>query len=186
MDSQVRYPASRAQQAVWFSSRIFPDSPIYNLLWQVKISGALDVPTLLRSIQSILDRHETLRTTFSMENEDLIQVVSPSLTCECPLVDLSDLLPEKKQAQLDALGRGLGLAPFDLENGPLIRFRLVRFDDEDHRLLVSLHHMVTDGTSWPLFVDELTACYGGLPLAPLPMQYGKYAAWQREMLEAGS
>ena len=78
------------------------------------------------------------------------------------------------------------MAPFDLENGPLIRFRLLRIDDDDHRLLVSLHHMVTDGTSWPLFVDELTACYAGITLAPLPMQYGKYAAWQREMLEAGS
>src|SRR6476660_1580650 len=104
MDSQVRYPASRTQQAVWFSSRIFPDSAVYNLLWQVKIIGTLDVPALLRSIQAVIDRHDSLRTSFSMENEDLIQVVAQSLTIECPLDDLSGVLAEKKQAQLDALG----------------------------------------------------------------------------------
>jgi len=82
MDSQVRYPASRAQHAVWFSSRIFPGSAVYNLLWQVKISGTLDVPTLLRSIQAILDRHDSLRTSFSIDNEDLLQVVAPSVTSE--------------------------------------------------------------------------------------------------------
>ena len=101
MDSPVRYPASHAEQAVWLSSRIFPGSPVYNLLWQVKIRGTLDVPTPPRSIQAILDRHDSLRTSFSIENEDLVQVVAPSLTFECPLDDLSGLLAEKKQAQFD-------------------------------------------------------------------------------------
>jgi amino acid adenylation domain-containing protein len=96
---------------------------------------------------------------------------------------LSDLPAEKKTAQFDALSREFGMAPFDLEKGPLIRFRLVRIEENDHRLLASFHHMVTDGTSWPLFVDELTACYAGQALAPLPVQYGQYAAWQKEMLQ---
>src|ERR1043166_3910059 len=186
MNSEVRYPASSNQQAVWLFSRMFPDNSAYNLLWQVKLSGQLDVPRLLQALQTLLDRHESLRTSFSLENDELVQVVTSRLAVDCKLDSLLGPSPDKKRSQLDALSRCLGLAPFDLEHGPLIRFLLVRVDDDDHRLLVSFHHMVPDGSSWPIFVDELAALYAASTLPAVPMQYGDHAVWQKRMLDTGS
>ena len=83
MDVSIRYPSSRAQQAVWFTNRMSPGSPVFNLLWQVKIAGRIDIPTLKQSLQAIVDRHDALRATFLEENGELVQRIVARLPIDC-------------------------------------------------------------------------------------------------------
>src|SRR5437764_15284627 len=100
MNSQLRYPASRNQQAIWLFNRLFPDNSAYNLLWQVRITGPLKIPRLLRALQAVLDRHEALRTSFSFENDTLSQVITSQLPLDCELQSATGD-SAAKQTQLD-------------------------------------------------------------------------------------
>src|SRR6185295_11557034 len=124
MNTQLRYPASRNQQAIWLFSRLFPANAAYNLLWQVRITGPLEISRLLRALETVLDRHEALRTSFSFENDALSQVITPHLPVDCELQILTGDCAQR-ELQLDSVATALGLAPFNLTNGPLIRFRLI-------------------------------------------------------------
>ncbi|WET13128.1 non-ribosomal peptide synthase/polyketide synthase [Pseudomonas sp. D3] len=191
VEAADRQALSYAQQRMWFLWQLDPASGAYNLPGAVRLKGALSLSAMRQAFSSLVARHETLRTVFQRQaDERLAQVaVEPSLAVE-PL-DLSALAPaEREQAVNDAL-IGQSLLPFDLEHGPLLRVQLLKLDAQEHVLLLTLHHIVSDGWSMNVLIDEFIRCYDAHErnkapqLPPLPIQYSDYALWQRRWLEAG-
>src|SRR5437764_220224 len=177
-------PLSFAQQRLWILDQLEPGSPFYNLPHPVRLSGRLDVAVLEASLNQVAQRHESLRTTFHEENGRPVQRIAERLDLKITITDLS-YWPESEQEE-----RGQELAseearrPFDLQRGPLLRVCLLRLNGEDHLLLLTMHHIVSDGWSLAIFVKETAAFYGAslegkLPiLEPLPIQYADYGIWQ--------
>ncbi|MFL6253448.1 MAG: amino acid adenylation domain-containing protein [Pyrinomonadaceae bacterium] len=184
-----RLPLSFAQQRLWFLDQLEPGSAFYNFESVVRIGGPLDTNALARSLNEIVRRHETLRTTFAVADGEPSQIVAAALEVELPVRDVRALSLAEGEAELhraveEELTRG-----FDLARGPLIRALLVRLADEEHILLFTMHHIISDAWSEIVFVRELTALYEAFmagrpsPLAELPVQYADFAAWQREWLQ---
>ncbi|MET0395519.1 MAG: condensation domain-containing protein, partial [Longimicrobiaceae bacterium] len=183
-------PLSFAQQRLWVVDRLEPGSPAYNMPYALRLVGALDLAALRAGLDTLVRRHETLRTTFAQHDGVPVQVVHPPAPVALPLVDL--------RGAPDATGRAERLAaqearrPFDLERGPLLRSILLRLGDEDHVLLFTLHHIVSDGWSRGVLVREISALYGALSrgeepgLPELPVQYADYAVWQRRWLSGAT
>ena len=181
-------PLSFAQQRLWFLDQFEPGSAVYNVPRILNLEGPLDVAAMEKALTEIVRRHESLRTTFSGAAGDPVQIVGPPFSVSLPVTDLSMLSgPERESAALALAGEGAGM-PFDLARGPLFRIRLIRLSPEHHRVLFTLHHIISDGWSIGLLSDELTALYGAFaggrpsPLPELPVQYADYAIWQRERL----
>jgi hypothetical protein len=152
-------PLSFAQQRLWFLDRLQPGSTSYNLPAAVRMTGSLDVAALRRSLDAVVHRHESLRTTFADRDGRPVQVIAPEMTVTVPLIDLSSL-PDGARAQetqrlVDTEGRWL----FDLARGPLVRATVVRLGDEEHVLLFNMHHIVSDGWSKSVLIRELVAHY---------------------------
>ncbi|MFL5537410.1 MAG: amino acid adenylation domain-containing protein, partial [Longimicrobiaceae bacterium] len=182
-------PLSFAQERLWFIDRLEPGSAAYNVPGAWRLGGALDEAALERSLGEIVRRHEALRTTFGEVDGSPVQVIAPFGGFVVPVEDLSGLGEADREA---ALGRRAGeeaLQPFDLAAGPLFRAALLRLGEEDHVLLLSMHHVVSDGWSMGVLFRELSALYAAYregresPLPELPVQYADYAVWQREQLE---
>ncbi|MYX59186.1 amino acid adenylation domain-containing protein, partial [Streptomyces sp. SID8382] len=168
-----------------------------------RLTGALDVAALSRALDALVERHEALRTTFEDLDGRPTQVVRPAAPVPLPVADLSgaDLTgPDSSGADLSGAGRGpealdgLLLAeyarPFDLRTGPVLRALLIRLAEDEHVLLLTAHHIVTDGWSMGVLQDELCALYGAepgaVPLPPVPVQYPDFAVWQRERLSGAA
>jgi amino acid adenylation domain-containing protein len=182
-------PLSFAQERLWFIDRLEPGSAVYNMPRALRLGGALDERALERALGEIVRRHESLRTTFAEVDGSPVQVVAPFVGFAVPVEDLSGLGEADREA---AVGRRAGeeaLQPFDLAAGPLFRAALLRLGDEDRVLLLTMHHIVSDGWSMGVFFRELSALYtayregGESPLPELAVQYADYAVWQREQLE---
>src|SRR5437667_2401776 len=182
-------PLSFAQERLWFSHQWEPDSSWYNTLWAPRLSGQLNLPALESSLQALVQRHEVLRTTFEERFGCAVQVIKPQLSIQIPVIDLTGsqgLAGDWRVCELVGLEAG---RPFDLMNGPLLRVWLFQLDEEEQVLLLTLHHIVTDGWSMGVLVREMTTLYqahinreaGTLP--PLPIQYADYALWQRDFLQ---
>ncbi|HEX8355027.1 MAG TPA: amino acid adenylation domain-containing protein, partial [Pyrinomonadaceae bacterium] len=182
-------PLSFAQQRLWFLSQADADRATYNLPVAYKLLGALDVGTLERSLNEVVRRHESLRTTFTVRDGEPVQVVQPSLIVGVPVVEL----PEEgdraaRRDELRRLSDEYARLPFDLERGPLVRATLLKVSAAEHYLVVVLHHIIGDGWSLGILMSELSALYHAFsagrpsPLAELPIQYADFAAWQRESL----
>lgn len=177
-------PASFAQQRLWFLDRLEPGSAVYNIPLSLRLRGALDLSALQAALNEIVRRHEILRTTFALENDEPVQIVHPFAPLTLVVTNLEGEPPETVRARLSAeLGRG-----FDLSAGPLLRLGLLRLDDREHVLVMTVHHIVFDGWSREVWFAELAALYEayvrGKP-SPLPeptIQYADYAVWQREWL----
>ena len=191
VEVEDRFALSYAQQRMWFLWQLDPASGAYNLPGAVRLKGALNLGAMQQAFASLVARHETLRTVFQRQaDERLLQVaVQPSLAVE--QLDLSELpATEREQAVNDAATRQ-SLLPFDLEQGPLLRVQLLKLEPQEHVLLLTLHHIVSDGWSMNVLIDEFTRFYDAHErnetpqLAPLPIQYSDYALWQRRWLEAG-
>ncbi len=182
-------PLSFAQQRLWFLDQLDPGSLFYNMPQAIRISGPLDTQALNRTLNEIVARHESLRTTFAVVEERPVQVIAPLLNVQMPAVDLSELQESAREERVRRLARQEAQQPFDLSRGPLIRTKLVRLSDEEHVLLLNMHHIITDDWSHGVFVGELRALYEALsqgkpsPLEALSMQYADYAVWQREWLQ---
>ncbi|MEE1936596.1 amino acid adenylation domain-containing protein [Pseudomonas sp. 148P] len=182
---------SHAQQRMWFLWQFDPQSPAYNLPVSVGLNGPFDMAALERAFAVLVERHESLRTTFAQDGEQAIQCVAESGSVDITLRDLS-ALPEAQQwlAAREAMASE-ALTPFDLQQGPLFRVRVLRLAAQQHVLLLTLHHIITDGWSMGVLIDECLACYDALvtgkpvELAPLSIQYRDYALWQRAWLDAG-
>ncbi|HEX8128490.1 MAG TPA: amino acid adenylation domain-containing protein [Pyrinomonadaceae bacterium] len=182
-------PMSFAQQRLWFLDRLVPGNAFYNLHEVYRIKGQLHVPTLVAALNEIVKRHEILRTTLVEDEGRLLQVVSPAATLELPLVSLEDL-PEERDRQLAAarLAREDAQRPFNLSEDMLLRTTLVRLGAEDHRLILTMHHIVTDGWSMGILLRELIALYQAFsagrpsPLPELAVQYADFSQWQQDWL----
>ena len=183
-------PLSFAQQRLWFLDKLEQDSSFYNLSSIVRICGAtLDVNALEKSLREVTQRHEVLRTTFTIIDQQPVQVISPETHFTLPIVDLGHLPPAERNAAAQRLEREETELPFDLSTGPIIRARLLRLSSEEHVLILSMHHIVSDGWSTSVLIREVAALYEAYasgvesPLKELNIQYGDFAVWQREWLQ---
>lgn len=180
---------SFSQQRLWFLDQFQPGSPFYNIPATVRLSGALNRDALCASLNEVIRRHEALRTTFTAIDGAPTQVIASELIIDLPVIDISDLPTDVRETRSMALVREKAAQPFDLCVGPLLRAHLIRLADEDHLILVCIHHIVSDGWSMGIIVREIAAVYNALttgrqsPLAPLPIQYVDFAAWQRQWLK---
>ncbi|RKG96734.1 non-ribosomal peptide synthetase, partial [Corallococcus sp. CA047B] len=179
-------PLSFAQQRLWFLDQLEPGGTSYNIPTAVRLSGELDVGALRRTFGELVRRHESLRTTFRALSGSPVQVVAPASEVPLTWVDLSGEADGEARAQ--ALAEEEVRRPFDLERGPLFRVTLIRLSDVEHVLLLSVHHIVSDGWSRGVLVREVASLYGAYstgqpsPLPELAVQYADYAAWQRDWL----
>jgi amino acid adenylation domain-containing protein/non-ribosomal peptide synthase protein (TIGR01720 family) len=186
-----RPPLSFAQQRLWFLQQFDRDLTAYNVPAAVRLSGQLDRAALHSSLQAIVARHETLRTTFRLDDGQPIQVIDPTATLDLPLIDLAarqaNLRPAQREVEVQRLALEEAQQPFDLERGPLIRTRLLRLSESEHVLLLCMHHIVGDGWSLGVLIQELAALYpaqpAAAPLPALPVQYADFAIWQRGWLQ---
>ncbi len=178
----ARLPLSFAQQRLWFIDQLEGGSR-YNVPQAFRLRGPLDLGALESGLQTIVARHESLRTHFVQTQGDAEQVIAPELRIVLPLDDLSDLGEAARQEAVRAAIRREGDDPFDLCRGPLLRLRLLKLGEQEHILLRTLHHIVADGWSLDLFNRELGALYGGASLPPLSLQYADFALWQRQLLD---
>jgi amino acid adenylation domain-containing protein len=181
-------PLSFAQERLWFLSRLHPDSAFYNVPAIVRLAGAVDAAALERALGEIVRRHESLRTTFPEQGGQPRQAVAPFSGFALAVHDLSPLSDAEREAELERRARAEAARPFDLAAGPLFRAALVRLGEGDHALLLTMHHIVSDGWSLDVLFRELRALYGAFrrgepsPLPDLPVQYADFAAWQRAQL----
>ncbi|HVR98951.1 MAG TPA: amino acid adenylation domain-containing protein [Thermoanaerobaculia bacterium] len=182
MARQDRVPASFSQERLWFIDQLEPGSALYNMPAALRVTGPLDVPALARSLAEIERRHEVLRTVFTSDEGAPRQVVLPG-SFRLWQVDLTELSREAREEQVLALAAEEVARPFDLARGPLWRATLLRLSPDEHAVLITLHHVVSDGWSTGVLIGELTALYGSRQLPELPVQYADFAVWQRWWLQ---
>jgi len=184
--SRKEAPPSFGQERLWFLDQLQPGSTVYNVSDALRINGPLKVAALERSLNEIIRRHDALRTTFSVVEGKLLQIISSSLNLSLPVVDLSNREQEDKARRFAGEE---ARRPFDLARGPLLRATLLRLGEEDHVLLLNMHHIVSDSWSMGVLYRELSVLYETFlnarpsPLPDLPIQYGDLAVWQREWLQ---
>ncbi|RMT82941.1 Pyoverdine sidechain peptide synthetase III, L-Thr-L-Ser component, partial [Pseudomonas savastanoi pv. nerii] len=176
---------SYAQQRQWFLWQLDPESTAYTIPAALRLSGSLDIAALEHSFSALIARHETLRTTFRQQGEQAVQIIHAplALTLMVESVPAGQTLEACVQQEMQR--------PFDLEKGPLLRVRLLNLAADEHVLILTQHHIVSDGWSMPIMVDELVRLYEGysqgreVVLTALDMQYADYALWQRNWMDAG-
>ena len=182
-------PLSFAQQRLWFLQQLEPDNPFYNQHGAIQLIGSLDVAALEQSLNQMLQRHEALRTTFKMVEEQPVQIIVPSLTLALSVMNLCQLPAAAQQMEVQRLATEQSQRPFDLIQGPLLRFTLLQLGEQEHVLLFTMHHIIFDGWSLSIILRELSALYQsfskGTPslLPELPIQYADFAVWQRQQLQ---
>jgi non-ribosomal peptide synthetase component F len=182
-------PLSFAQQRMWVLDQVEPGNCSYNVRRMIQLTGPLNVEALQQTLNKIVERHESLRATFQTADGLPAQVIAPTLNLSISPVDLSSVSQAEQRRETDRLIRREAEVPFDLAKGPLIRATLVRLGEREHLLLVTMHHIVTDGWSMGVFFAELRILYGAIsqgkssPLPDLPIQYADYAVWQRGRLQ---
>ncbi|UFH28619.1 non-ribosomal peptide synthase/polyketide synthase [Pseudomonas sp. CIP-10] len=185
-----RHALSYAQQRMWFLWQLDPHGAAYNLPSAVVLKGALDTSAVQRAFEQVLQRHQALRTVFQTQGDDVVQVVQPAAIV-IEEHDLQALAAEARDAAVAQAVRDEAGLPFDLQQGPLFRVRLLKLAAQEHVLLLTLHHIVADGWSMNVLIQEFVHGYdalvrGQVPVLPeLPIQYSDYALWQRRWLEAG-
>ncbi|HLN64362.1 MAG TPA: amino acid adenylation domain-containing protein [Symbiobacteriaceae bacterium] len=183
---------SFAQQRMWILDQLAPDGSLYHMAEAFRLRGPLQADALRASLTEIVRRHEALRTTFErVADGTVVQRIGAVPEALLTVVDLADAPEADREDQAAERAAADARRPFDLANGPLLRCTLLKLADTDHLLVLSMHHIVSDGWSISLFLRELRSLYQAFaaqkesPLAALPVQYADYAAWQREWLKDG-
>jgi amino acid adenylation domain-containing protein len=182
-------PLSFAQQRLWFLDQYEPENNLYNIPAAIRLKGALNVIALERSLSEILRRHEALRTTFSIVDDRPAQVINEAPDFRLSVIELPEFSAEEKKKTAAGFAAEEALKPFNFSEGPLLRVKLLRLAENDHVLLITMHHIISDGWSIKILIRELGALYdaytNGQPAAlpELPMQYADFAAWQRKWLQ---
>ncbi len=185
---QGALPPSFSQERMWFLHQLDAGSSAYNLLQAVRLRGELDVAALARCFAELARRHESLRTVFRTEAGRPVQVILPPAPPSLPLIDLSGVPPAIRGEESRRLATGHQSLPFDLSRGPLLRTALLRLGADEHALLLTMHHIVSDGWSFGVLVRDVVALYQAFaagepsPLPELPLQYPDFALWQRQVL----
>ncbi len=189
VEHQGPIPASYSQQSLWFLDQLSPGQATFNIILAGRIRGPLDHGVLGRCFAEIVRRHETLRTTFDNVDGQPIQVVAPGLELPLTAIDLRSLDGPSREAEARRIAVQESRRPFDLARGPLARITLVVMADDDHGILLTMHHIISDGWSLGVAAQELAALYDAFrrgepsPLDPPPIQYTDYSLWQRQLLE---
>ncbi|MFS4516560.1 amino acid adenylation domain-containing protein, partial [Delftia tsuruhatensis] len=183
---------SHAQLRQWFLWKLDPQSSAYHIAQASWMHGELDLAALRQAFGVLLERHGGLRTVFEESPDGLArQRIVPQLALELPLIDLTPLPAAQRRERALAEAERLCLTPFDLTRGPLLRVAAVRLDSRQHLLVVVMHHIISDGRSMQILLEEFAGLYAAMVqqrptrLPPLPIAYSDYAAWQRDWLEAG-
>jgi len=185
-----RAPLSYAQQRLWFLDQLEPGTASYNIPKALRLAGKLEVAVLEKVLNEIVRRHEALRTRFEVVEGQPVQIISEMQPMGLPLIDLSGLSESERAAEAVRLIQEEARHPFDLARGPLLRSSLLRTSEAEHLLLFTMHHIVSDGWSIGLLIEEVATLYKAFmkgdasPLNELAIQYADYAAWQREWLTA--
>jgi amino acid adenylation domain-containing protein len=180
---------SFAQQRLWFLDRWQPGSSLYHIPTLMRLRGRLDVMALERSFEEIVRRHEAFQTTFPAVNGQPVQLIASVQRPEINIVDFREVADAERETTARRAAAEEIAKPFDLARGPLLRIRLLRLADEEHLLLLVLHHIISDGWSFRILARELALLYeaftreGSSPLANLPVQYSDFAVWQRRWLQ---
>ncbi|HET8840902.1 MAG TPA: condensation domain-containing protein, partial [Ktedonobacteraceae bacterium] len=182
-------PQSFAQQRLWFLDQLFPQSQAYYTSFCIGMKGPLQVGVLEQCLNEMIRRHESLRTTFYVEDHEPLQVIHASANVRLPFIDLSWLASAGLEMQNRALFEQLAQQPYNLAQGPLLRLAMVKLHSNDYRLFLAMHHIIDDGWSMSILVQEMLKLYTALvegrssPLAELPLQYADFACWQRQTLQ---
>lgn len=181
-------PLSFAQQRLWFLDQFEPDSAFYNIAIPVRWPGPCDANALEGAFNDLIERHETLRTTFDIVNAEPVQMIAPSYQLSLVVHDLRNLPAEERMARAQTLAAIEAQRPFNLKTGPVLRAELVRIDNADHLLLFTIHHIAADGWSTEVLFREVFQLYEArrngrvADLPELQLQYADFACWQRKRL----
>ncbi|WP_233447018.1 condensation domain-containing protein, partial [Ideonella azotifigens] len=182
------HPLSFAQQRLWFLDQLERHSPLYNIPAAVRLTGKLDHEALAFAFNAVIGRHDALRAYFESTGGMPVQKILPRLEVTLALNDLRDLPRMEREARMQWLMLDQARTPFDLQTGPLVRGGLLQLGDEEHLLLLTMHHIVSDGWSMGILVREVGVLYAGramgatAALPELPMRYVDFARWQRQWL----
>jgi amino acid adenylation domain-containing protein len=182
-------PLTFAQQRLWFLAQLQPGSTAYNMNLAVRLTGPLDLEALERSLNEVVRRHEALRTSFAASDGKPIQVIAPQLHFTLRVVDNTTIAEDLQAAEIERRAIEQAHRPFDLREVPLLRMSLLRFAEEDHVVLFTIHHIISDAWSLNLLAVEMAKLYEAFrhgnssTLPQLPLQYADFAVWQREVLQ---
>jgi amino acid adenylation domain-containing protein len=183
------FPLSFGQQRLWFLDQLEPGNPAYNIPAAIRLNGQLNVNALLRSLNELIRRHETLRTTFAVLDEQPAQIIHEAGPLSLPEIDLQQLSADGREATVLQLAADEARRPFNISSEPPFRAQLLRLSRNDHVILVSMHHIASDLFSRMILVREIATLYqaydqdGRSPFVELPIQYADYALWQRQWLQ---
>ncbi|HEY9674007.1 MAG TPA: amino acid adenylation domain-containing protein [Waterburya sp.] len=186
------FPASFAQQRLWFIDQLVPGNAFYNVPTALRLTGKLNLTALEQTFNEIVHRHEALRTRFGQVEGQLVQVIAPTLTLNLPVIDLQSLSTNEREPKAKRILNTEFERPFNLATEPLLRLRLLKLDETEHILLLNLHHIICDDWSMGVLIRELSAIYTAFaqkqpsPLPELPLQYADFAHWQREWLQGAT
>ena len=178
------------QERLWFIEQLQPGNSAYNIFSASRIRGPLDAAVMERVVRELIARHEVLRTTFTIVDDEPMQLIHPEADFTLAPIDLQSLPLDQREPEALRLVTEDFSRPFDLEKGPLVRVGLIRLAEDDHVLHQNMHHTVTDRWSGAIFEQETGVLYEAFakgkpsPLPPLPIQYADYALWQRSLAES--
>jgi len=186
---QVRYcEPSYAQQRMWYMDQLQPGNPAYNVPIALRLKGTVDQSVLQRSLNSVIKRHEILRTTFPVNDGTVRQKISPFAEVSLPIIDLRGRHELTRENEMRRIMNDEAQRSFDLSNGPLLAAVLVRLRDDDHVFVLVLHHIICDGWSLEVLVKDFAAYYEAhacekpAVLPPMTIQYADFTIWQRNWL----
>jgi thioesterase domain-containing protein/non-ribosomal peptide synthetase component F len=183
-------PTSVAQRRFFILEEMLPGNPALHMRACVRLKGRVDIPKIEQTLHLLVDRHETLRTTFEKSGEELLQIIHPSMAIELPITALDSVPEASREEKLWESIRAEASAPIDLAVGPLLRARLFRLTEAEYVLMITTHHIIVDGWSQNVIQQDFWAIYEGLTkdvqpnLPPMPIQYGDFAHWQEEWLKS--
>jgi amino acid adenylation domain-containing protein len=188
LETGNRAPLSFAQQRLWFLWEMAPESPAYNIPLAVRLIGHLQVSALCRAFDEVLRRHEALRTRFDVVDAEPVGIVAQNASLRLPVVDLTELSARDRKSEAGRITEQQAVLPFDLKSELLLRSLLLHLDRDEHLLLITMHHIASDGWSLGVLTREMGLLYGSFsaggtsPLEGLPIQYSDYTRWQKERL----
>lgn len=182
------FPASFAQQRLWFIDQLIPGNAIYNVPTVIRLTGKLNALALEQTFNEIVRRHEVLRTTFKVLDGQPLQAIAASLTIPLCVLDLGQLPADEREIEAKCIINAEIERPFDLSTGPLLRVTLLQLRETEHILLLNMHHIICDDWSIGVLIRELGTLYAAFAqnqasMLELPLQYADFAHWQREWLQ---
>ncbi|MDJ0658845.1 MAG: amino acid adenylation domain-containing protein [Crocosphaera sp.] len=184
------FPTSSAQARLWFLTELEPESFAYNEQVLIHLKGKLNSKAIKDSFNEIINRHEILRTLFTSNNGQPVQIILPNLTLDLPLINLTELSKTEQQDTIKQISRQEIETPFKLTEVPLIKLKLLQLNPQENLLIITLHHIITDGWSGEILMKELATLYEAFsskkssPLEPLDIQYADFTLWQNEYLQS--